>query len=41
MMVFQLQLAKRADTIPLTRDYIVNWERANAPTAHRRIRTVE
>ncbi|ARQ00135.1 SAM-dependent methyltransferase [Pseudorhodoplanes sinuspersici] len=41
MMVFQMQLAKRADTIPLTRDYMVNWERANAPTAHRRIRTVE
>lgn len=41
MMVFQMQLAKRADAIPLTRDYMVNWERANTPMAHRRIRTVE
>jgi cyclopropane-fatty-acyl-phospholipid synthase len=31
MMVFQMQLAKRVDAVPLTRDYMVNWERANAP----------
>ena len=24
---FQLQLSKRIDTVPLTRDYIMNWER--------------
>jgi cyclopropane-fatty-acyl-phospholipid synthase len=41
MMVFQMQLAKRVDAVPLTRDYMVNWERANAPTAHRRIRAAE
>jgi cyclopropane-fatty-acyl-phospholipid synthase len=28
--VFQMQLAKRFDAVPLTRDYMVNWERANA-----------
>ena len=26
MMVFQIQLAKRADTVPLTRDYIASEE---------------
>jgi cyclopropane-fatty-acyl-phospholipid synthase len=26
-MVFQLQLAKRQDAVPLTRDYITDWER--------------
>jgi len=25
--VFQLQLAKRQDAVPLTRDYITDWER--------------
>ena len=28
--VFQLQLSKRLDTVPLTRDYIAEWERAHA-----------
>ncbi len=28
--VFQMQLAKRVDAVPLTRDYILEWERANA-----------
>ena len=28
--VFQVQLAKRRDAVPLTRDYIAEWERANA-----------
>ena len=28
--VFQLQLAKRFDAVPVTRDYMVNWERTNA-----------
>ena len=30
-MVFQMQLAKRLDTVPLTRDYILDWERAHGP----------
>ena len=29
-MVFQMQLAKRADTVPLARDYIHQWEMENA-----------
>lgn len=29
-MVFQMQLAKRVDTVPLTRDYIHQWEMVNA-----------
>ncbi len=28
--VFQIQLSKRLDTVPLTRDYISEWERAHA-----------
>ena len=32
-MVFQIQLAKRLDTVPLTRDYIYEWERAHAGDA--------
>ncbi len=28
--VFQMQLAKRVDTVPLTRDYMIEWERENA-----------
>ncbi len=28
--VFQIQLAKQIDTVPLTRDYIYEWERAHA-----------
>ena len=28
--VFQLQLAKRFDAVPVTCDYMVNWERTNA-----------
>jgi len=27
---FQMQLAKQVDTVPLTRDYITDWARANA-----------
>ncbi len=27
LMVFQIQLAKQVDTIPLTRDYMLDWER--------------
>jgi cyclopropane-fatty-acyl-phospholipid synthase len=29
-MVFQMQLAHRQDAVPLTRDYIVDWEREHA-----------
>ncbi|HEX6441480.1 MAG TPA: class I SAM-dependent methyltransferase, partial [Stellaceae bacterium] len=29
-LVFQMQLAKAVDTVPLTRDYMVDWERAHA-----------
>jgi cyclopropane-fatty-acyl-phospholipid synthase len=28
-MVFQIQLARRRETVPITRDYMVEWERAN------------
>jgi cyclopropane-fatty-acyl-phospholipid synthase len=32
-LVFQMQLAKTVDAVPLTRDYMVDWERAHsAPT---------
>jgi len=42
MMVFQMQLAKRSDAVPLTRDYMMNWEQANASAAsHRLIRAAE
>ena len=27
-MVFQMQLAKAVDTVPLTRDYLLDWERS-------------
>jgi len=28
-MVFQIQLTKRIDTVPLTRDYIADWKGTN------------
>jgi cyclopropane-fatty-acyl-phospholipid synthase len=28
-MVFQIQLAKKQETVPLTRDYMLNWERTH------------
>jgi cyclopropane-fatty-acyl-phospholipid synthase len=28
-LVFQMQLAKAVETVPLTRDYIHDWERAH------------
>ena len=31
--VFQLQLAKRIDAVPLTRDYITDWEAQGRKTA--------
>ena len=35
-MVFQMQITKRQDAVPLTRDYMLDWERAHAPNAQRR-----
>jgi cyclopropane-fatty-acyl-phospholipid synthase len=32
-MVFQMQLAKRHDAVPLTRDYITDWERGHLEAA--------
>ena len=32
-MVFQMQLAKRQDAVPLTRDYITDWERGHLDSA--------
>jgi len=29
--VFQIQMSKRVDAVPLTRDYITDWERSHAP----------
>jgi hypothetical protein len=41
MMVFQVQLAKQSDAIPTTRDYMVDWERANTTVARRQMRAAE
>ena len=32
-MVFQMQLAKRQDAVPLTRDYMLDWERGRLGAA--------
>jgi cyclopropane-fatty-acyl-phospholipid synthase len=32
-MVFQMQLAKAIDAMPITRDYMIEWERAHRPVA--------
>ncbi len=32
-MVFQIQLAKRPDVVPITRDYITDWERNHTSLA--------
>ncbi len=34
-MVFQMQLSKAIDTVPLTRDYLMHWERARSADADR------
>jgi cyclopropane-fatty-acyl-phospholipid synthase len=34
-MVFQMQLAKSVDAVPLTRDYMLDWERAHSSAADR------
>lgn len=33
MMVFQMQIAKRSETVPIIRDYISDWEQAHAKRA--------
>ena len=39
LMVFQIQLAKRFDTLPLTRDYIIDWERRQAAIEEKKRRS--
>ncbi len=39
-MVFQMQLAKQPDGVPLTRDYMVDWERAHQAGGRTRLRAV-
>jgi cyclopropane-fatty-acyl-phospholipid synthase len=29
-LVFQMQLARAVDTVPLTRDYMLDWERSQS-----------
>ena len=35
LMVFQMQLAKAVDSVPLTRDYMLDWERAHIVASDR------
>jgi cyclopropane-fatty-acyl-phospholipid synthase len=39
-MVFQMQLAKEQHAVPLTRDYMVDWERAHLAGGRARLRAV-
>jgi cyclopropane-fatty-acyl-phospholipid synthase len=41
MMVFQVQLAKKSEAVPLTRDYMINWKRANMPVTRRHMQAAE
>lgn len=34
-LVFQMQIAKAVDTVPITRDYMLDWERAVRPASER------
>ena len=34
-MVFQMQLAKTVDAVPVTRDYMLDWEREHSAAAER------
>ncbi len=34
---FQMQIAQRVDSVPLTRDYMFDWERAHAPKAKSKV----
>jgi len=36
MLVFQMQLAKAVDTVPVTRDYVTDWERAHGDASENR-----
>jgi cyclopropane-fatty-acyl-phospholipid synthase len=35
LIVFQMQLAKAVDTVPLTRDYMMEWEHAHSAASDR------
>ncbi|MFQ5467636.1 MAG: class I SAM-dependent methyltransferase [Kiloniellaceae bacterium] len=39
-MVAQIQLAKSVDALPITRDYMSEWENAHMPAARRRLESV-
>lgn len=39
-MVFQMQLAKRSDAVPITRDYMFDWERTRRTTSSSERRTL-
>ncbi len=39
-MVFQMQLARRQEAVPLTRDYMIEWERGHATGGRTRLRAV-
>jgi hypothetical protein len=34
-MVFQMQLAKAVDSVPMTRDYMLDWEREQSTASDR------
>jgi cyclopropane-fatty-acyl-phospholipid synthase len=34
---FQMQIAKRVDSVPLTRDYMFDWERGHAPQSKSKV----
>jgi cyclopropane-fatty-acyl-phospholipid synthase len=40
-MVFQMQLARRQDAVPLTRDHMIDWERTHTAAARARLRAVQ
>ena len=40
-MVFQIQIAKRQDAVPLTRDYITDWDRAMSDADHGETKAAE
>ena len=37
LMVFQIQLSRSLETVPLTRDYMVDWERAQAEKENKQV----
>jgi hypothetical protein len=39
--VFQIQMARAVDTVPLTRDYMVEWELNHASSPEPTIRAAE